>query len=187
MHGDHPTSEELLQYLDASLPAAERTSVGTHLSECDSCARAAAEMERIGREVRRLPLEKTSPGFTASVLQEIGLGTSRRRQSRVLETAAAMAAMVMVAGLLLATFFVTGVLKENPDAGTQTAVDTILKSGGDALARGMSAVGTAVTPYCSFLFGKGVLGVSVAALAVLILLAIVDWIAGRRLIHRATK
>lgn len=187
MHGDHPTREELLQYLDVSLAPPERAWIEEHLSGCPSCARAAGEMERIGTAVRGLPLEKTSPGFTASVLHEIGLVTSGGRQSRVLEIAAAMAAMMLVAGLLLAAFLAGGVLKQNQGTDTHTAVERILNTGGDAIDRGMNEFGTAVARYLSFLFGKDALGISVTALAVLVLLAVVDWVAGRKLMHRATK
>jgi hypothetical protein len=144
-------------------------------------------MERIAGGVRGLPMEKPSPGFTASVLHEIGLVTSGRRQSRVLEIAAAMAAMMLVAGLLLTAFFAGGVLNQNQAPNTQTAVERVLNTGGEAIARGMDKLGAALMPYLSFLFGKGALGISVAALAVLVLLAIVDWVAGRRLMHRTSK
>ncbi len=187
MHGDHPTTEELLQFVDRSLAPSDRAGVEEHLSKCPSCARAAEEMERVVTGVRKLPLERTSPGFTASVLHEVGLVTSGRRQSRVLEIAAAMAAMMLVAGLLLTAFFAGGLLSQNEGSDTHTAVERILNTGGDAIARGMNGVGTAMAPYLSFLFGKDALGISVMALAVLVLLAVVDWFAGRRLMHRTTK
>ncbi len=187
MHGDHPTRQEVLQFVDASLAPSERPGIEEHLSQCPSCARVAQEMKRIGTGVRDLPLEKTSPGFTASVLHEAGLATSGRRQSRALEIAAASAAMILVAGFLLAAFLAGGVLKQNEGAGTQTAVERILNAGGDAISRGMNEASAAVAPYLSFLVGKNALGISVAAIAVLVLLALVDWVAGRRLMHRTLK
>ncbi len=187
MRGDHPTRPEMLQFVDASLAPSERAGIEEHLLQCPSCARAAEEMKRIGTGVRELPLEKTSPGFTASVLHEAGLATSGRRQSRALEIAAATAAMMLVAGFLLAAFIAGGLLKQNEGAATQTAVEKVLNSGGDAISRGMNEAGAALAPYLSFLVGKNALGISIAALAVLVLLAIVDWFAGRRLMHRTTK
>jgi anti-sigma factor RsiW len=185
MSWNHIAREALQCYIDGELSPEERARVEAHVKECSSCAREAADLERIGKAVRRIPSERTSAGFTASVLHELGLAPSPRRSFRSLESAGALVAMVVVAGVLLSVFFATGVLKQTQVAETQSATGMFLEKGVAAVADGASAVGCWVATYLPFAFGKGVLGISFTTVAVLVLLGVIDRFAGRKLVHRA--
>jgi anti-sigma factor RsiW len=185
MSRNHIAREELHLYVDGELPSGDRARVEAHCRECSSCALAAGEMERIGKAVRRIPPERTSAGFTASVLHELGLAPSPRRSFRGLESAGALVAMVVVVGVLLSVFYATGVLKQGQVVETQSAIEVFAEKGGDAIAAGVNAVSGWVAAYLPFAFGKGVLGISITAVAVLAHLAVIDRFAGRKLVHRA--
>jgi predicted anti-sigma-YlaC factor YlaD len=184
MSRNHIVREDIHLYVDGELPSGHRGRVEVHLKECSSCALAAAELERIGKAVRCIPSERTSAGFTATVLHELRLAPSPRRSFRGLESAGALVAMVVVAGVLLSVFFATGVLKQAQVAETQSATGMLLTKGGEAVADGANAVGGWVAMYLPFAFGKGVLGISITAVVMIALLAVIDRFAGRRLLHR---
>ncbi len=96
-------------------------------------------------------------------------------------------AMVVVAGMLLSVFFATGVLRQEQVSDTQTAVGTALGAGGEAVARGVNTISSLAASYFSFAPGKGAMEISITALAVLGVLAAVDWLAGRKVQHRTSK
>jgi predicted anti-sigma-YlaC factor YlaD len=180
----HLARKDLLLYVDAELPVDERRLIETHLAACPSCANVAAGMVRVGKAVRNIPVEGTSAGFTATVLHELGLASSSRRRFRLLESAGALVAMVVVAGVLLSVFLATGVLKEEQVTATQSVAGLVLGMGRDAFVAGMNTISGTMASYLTFDFGKNAVEISLSALVVLALLAIVDRFAGRRVLHR---
>jgi anti-sigma factor RsiW len=185
MNGRHCTREELFLFIDGVLSQEERARVEAHCAECASCAVAAGSIERIGRGLRNIPVERASAGFTATVMRELGLARAPRRGFRGLESAGALVAMVVVVGILLTVFYLTGVLREGDVSATQAAAGKVLEQGGELAAGAVSAVGGWLAAYFPFAFGKGALGISLTAAVVLALLALLDRYAGRRWIHRA--
>ena len=184
MSQNHLTREILLLYIDGGLPHGDRIHIESHLRECHLCADVAAGMMRVGNTLRSIPPEQTSAGFTASVLHDLGLVSSRRRRLLALESAGALVAMVVVAGVLISVFVATGVLQEKKIADTQSAAGMLLGKAGGAIAESASAVSGLVASYFPFAFGKGVFEISIVAVAILGLLAVADWFVGRRLVHR---
>jgi anti-sigma factor RsiW len=178
MNPEHVTRENLLLYVDGELGQADRKGVEAHLRICPLCARAASGMERIGEGMRRIPLERTSAGFTASVLRELGLVSRPRLRLRAIEAAGALVAMVVVVGVLLSVFFATGVLKQDQVTEVQSVAGVFVEKGGEMITDGVSAVGGWLGSYLPSGIGKGV-GISITALVVMALLAVVDRYVGR--------
>lgn len=52
----HPREEQLNEYVDGTLDAAEQAGVAGHLDQCAECALLVAELQHIVREARGLPL-----------------------------------------------------------------------------------------------------------------------------------
>jgi anti-sigma factor RsiW len=184
MNQNHPLRKELFLYIDGELSPEEQLRVEKHLATCPSCVSLAAGIERLGKRIGSIPIEETSAGFTATVLHELGLISSPGRRTRMLESAGALVAMVVVAGVLLSVFLATGVLKEEQVSDTRSAAGMVLDKGGNAVAAAVDGVTKAMTSYLSFDFGKNALDISLSALVVLALLAIVDRFAGRKVLHR---
>jgi anti-sigma factor RsiW len=185
MNGRHCTREDLFLFVDGALPRESRARVEAHLAVCSACASAAGAIERIGKGVRGIPVERTSAGFTASVLRELGLTRSSPLAFRMLESAGALVAMVVVGAVLLSVFFLTGVLTQSQVSATQASAEKVLEQGGEFFADAMNSAGGWLATYLPFAFGRGALGISVTAAVVLALLALLDRYAGRRWMHRA--
>ena len=102
----HLTEEEIQQLAELKAGATD----GGHAAECDTCARRVAGARALERSLRQMPLEQASPALTATVMQSLGLVPRKRAAFWFVESLAAFAALCLVLGVLIAVFFLTGVV-----------------------------------------------------------------------------
>ena len=69
MTGEHPlTAEELMEFLDGELPAAQAAEVQAHVTSCDSCRRMSVELRGISRDLQRWDVERVPATLTAPAM-----------------------------------------------------------------------------------------------------------------------
>lgn len=71
---DHLTNAHLQEYVDRILATAEAKEVEAHLRDCEQCAKMVAAFRRLETELRRVPLEDVTAGFTDRVMSAIRIG-----------------------------------------------------------------------------------------------------------------
>ena len=102
----HCSNALLQEYSDGVLSGEALRNVAAHLASCAPCRRSAAALRRLDEALRRLPQETSDVRFTRSVMD----GIETDPAYRLLVWAGAAAGMTVVAGLVLAILFATGVL-----------------------------------------------------------------------------
>ena len=69
MTSEHPlTAEELMEFLDGELPAAQAAEVQAHVTSCDSCRRMSVELRGISRDLQRWDVERVPATLTAPAM-----------------------------------------------------------------------------------------------------------------------
>lgn len=91
----HPDFEELSEYVDGGLRAAERSRIETHLGRCADCSAAADRLRRLVTAARSLPREMSPP---PEVWREVRHRLPVRARRGVLYAALAAAVVVVAVG-----------------------------------------------------------------------------------------
>lgn len=68
---NHPTTERLQAFVEASLEDAERAVVASHLTGCSECRREADELRSLFQALGSLPVLEPSPGFADRVMRKV--------------------------------------------------------------------------------------------------------------------
>ena len=78
MTGEHPLSvEELMEFLDGELPAAQAAVVQAHVSGCDSCRRLGAELRGVSRDLQGWEVEDAPDTLTVPTTPQPRPGVCR--------------------------------------------------------------------------------------------------------------
>lgn len=93
---NHPTTQELFEFIDNRLNEGRAATITIHLAECALCRRR-AELERATRlMVRSEPLVKARAGFSASVMVNLVMPRQDSLVLRVLNKMGSLVAMIVV-------------------------------------------------------------------------------------------
>jgi len=181
---NHMTTDELLEFLDGTLPDSGKRVVEEHLRTCFSCRRALDDFRHLDSSLRKVPLVQASRGFTGNVMSRVVSGGKEPLTFRLLTGLSYAFAMLIVLVILGVVFVATGVIDIRSGSGEanrfQSAFDTA-SSTLDAIPTAMTAW---ITEYIPFAFGSGSLGITTAILVVVSMLFVFDRLVGWRIVSR---
>ena len=182
--GIHYSAEEFNLLLDGQLDSNEARRLEEHIRTCGQCRRAWEELGKIDAAMRHLPLVETRPEFTRSVVDRLLVAPRPSLLFRLLEKASYVFGLLIVLGLMIAAFVLTGVFKGTEIEQTKSVVNTITATAGDELSAALSAFNGWLVRYIPFAFNKGSISVAFFALVALVTLAAIDRLVGRRVMSR---
>lgn len=180
----HCTSERLNLLLDAKLAPGEEKEMRDHLSTCRQCRRAFENLSRVDVALRDLPLITTGAGFTRSVMDRILAGPKSSFAFRVLERMSYVFGLTIVLGIMIAAFVLSGVFDQAGIEQTQGVASDVMGRAADTVANSIGVFTAWLVQYLPFAFGKGSMGVAFFAVAVVMMLAAVDRLVGRRILQK---
>ncbi len=180
----HVSSARIHEYIDNTLSSEEKANAGDHLRDCGECKRAFEAFTGIDSSLKDLPLERTSPGFTRTVMERVNVARHSPFAFRVLENVAYLFGFFIVATITVTAFIVTGVLDAGQVSETQSAVGEVFSKAGSGMASSVEGLSKWLASFLPFAFAKGSLSVSLVALSVVIILAITDRLFLRRFMHK---
>lgn len=173
----HVTTEQILDYLDG---CSDRGTIDRHIEACPECSTLVAEFRLIDSTLRQLPLLKTGPGLTGRVMERVLKPAADSLSYRLLTMLAYLAPMTIVLVILGAVFSLTGVINlqgENPgSARSQGLVDLVSRVSQDA----SSLLISLLRDYAPFMAHGESVGISLAILIILTMLAVIDRVVGAR-------
>lgn len=180
----HYTVQQLNLLLDGRTTADEDRRMREHLSACASCRLAFENLSSVDTLLQKLPLLEIRPDFTQSLMARI-LGAPKQSLAfRLLEKLSYVFGLLIVLGIMIASFILTGVFDTNQIDQTKSVATGIADKAGEGLASSIGTFTAWLVQYLPFAFGKGSMSVAFFAFAIVLMLAVVDKVVGRRILQR---
>ncbi len=151
---------------------------------CRDCRSAWESLARMDAALRALPLTTTDPAFTRSVMDRILAKQPLPFGFRLLEKLPYLFGLLIVLGVMVASFVMTGVIDTSELDRTKSVAGGLVNKAGETLDATISAVTAGLVHYLPFAFGKGSMSVAFFAVAVVIVLAAVDRLVGRKVFQK---
>jgi anti-sigma factor RsiW len=180
----HCSSSQLNAYVDQCLSADEARVVDEHLHGCPECRRALRAIEYLDSALRSMPLVQVGSDFTNRVVRSLHVVQKSSFLFRVLEKVAYVFGLFIVVAIMLTAFVLTGVIDMGQVAESQSGASELVSRSGESLALGFRTFGELLSKYWSFTFGKESFGISVFIVIIVSVLAAVDKLLTRRIVHR---
>ena len=109
----HYTAEQFNVLLDGRMAAHDRQQMQDHLSACKECRSVFDSLSRIDAALRELPQVQTREDFTRSVMDRILAKKASPLAFRLLEKLPYIIGLVMVLGIMVASFIISGVFDKS--------------------------------------------------------------------------
>jgi hypothetical protein len=174
---DHPTDDQLQEFIDnrERLPG-----IKEHLDSCPECREIFRVMNRMDGALKTLPPVSTGAEFTQSVMSRIGSGRSSPFLFRFFGSIAHLAGLVVVLGVMAATFLFTGVINRGQVEQGQTVVGEYMQQVGGTVGGAMTTFNGMLRKLFPFAFGSESGVIWLLVVIVVIVLALADRVVGRR-------
>ena len=179
--GMHSTVEELHGLIDRQLDPSDHQRVTGHLQACPRCRSLYESLALFDSACKRVPLSTVAPGFTRSVLAALGVVPRTPLVFRLLEHAAYVFGLFVVAAIMTTVFVLTGVFTPNDAAAGKGPEAPLLHLLGSGFSDASTRFVGWLNEFLPFAFSHGALWVSAAALIVVLMIAVVDRSITRRM------
>ncbi len=183
MNGEHLTNEQLQSVIDGMLPRDEATSVTAHLGICQRCRNASAALQRLDATLKNLPATDLGADFTRNVLTRLDIVQKSSVLFRVVENLSYVFGMMLVLGVMLAVFVLTGVIDSSQVSNTQTWLNNAGSAVGETTSHVVALFAAALQSYLPFIFGNGNLKIAVMGTAAVGMLVVLDKFLKRRMLR----
>jgi predicted anti-sigma-YlaC factor YlaD len=180
----HFTSEQFNLLLDGRLTGGEEKRMREHFSVCTECRVGFENLERLDSALKGLPVVETRPDFTRLLMDRILVAPKPSFAFRLLEKISYVFVLLIVLGIMIASFVVTGVFEKIQIDQTKSVATGIADKAGESLANSIGAFTSWLVQYIPFAFGRGSMSMAFFAISIVIMLAAVDRLIGRRLIQK---
>jgi predicted anti-sigma-YlaC factor YlaD len=180
----HCTTEQFNVLLDGRVIGAEEKDIRDHISVCTECRLAFENLERIDTALCGLPVMETRPDFTRSLMERMLAAPKSPFLFRLLEKISYIFGLFIVLGIMIGAFILSGVFEAPQIERTKSVATGMVDKAGEGLASSIGAFTSMLVQYIPFAFGKGSMGVAFFAVAIVIMLAFVDRLLGRKIVQR---
>jgi anti-sigma factor RsiW len=177
---DHLTPDVLRLLEDGELPEEQAVAARVHMSACPQCSSAAQEIQRFDRALRRLPLQRSRPGFTQDVLAQLQIVPRAPLAFRILEHAGSVFGVVLVLSILLVVYVSATSPARGSEGVQQEAAGRVMQTVMSALDQGLAGFSGWLTHAAPQVFGHGAIGISLMLLLMVPAIALVDRLWGRK-------
>lgn len=183
MSSEHLTNEQLQSFVDGMLPPNEAASVTVHLRICSRCRNAAAALQRLDTTLRNLPIANLGGDFTRNVLTRLDIVPKSPMLFQVVENLAYVFGMMIVLGVMLAVFVLTGVVDSSQVSNTQTLLNNASDEVAEQTAHFVASFASALQSYLPFIFGNGNLKIAIMGTITVGMLVVLDRFLKRRILR----
>jgi anti-sigma factor RsiW len=183
---NHMSSDELNELIDGMLPDSTKARVLGHIEECPSCSSAYRQSLIIDRGARAQIVERTGAAFVDTVMRKITpLMTQQSRFERIIKYSANFFALMILAFMIygiifLLNYFIPAV--KNPLVGVGGLSNLSVVQ--NEISNGWNSLVTRTGRYLVTVLPQGKIPLWVYGFWSIIMVAIIEKIAGKRLRHR---
>ncbi len=183
MSSEHLTNEQLQSYVDGTLVRDESALVATHLRICLRCRNAAGSLEKLDATLKSLPSGNLGSDFTRNVLMRLDIAPKSSSLFGLVENLAYVFGMMIVLGITLVVFVLTGVIDSAQVTNTQTWLNTAGNIVGGQTSVFLTSFSRVLESYLPFIFGNGNLKIAVMGTASMGMLVLLDKFLKRRMLR----
>jgi len=183
MH-EHISDDLIQELIDGSLGAEDLGRVREHLENCAVCNAVHKSLLRFDNTMRRLPLERPGPAFTANVMAQLDPGLGLVRALRFLEIVPNILGLSIVLGSMLLVFVWTGVVDVSRFSWEEGYFGGVAGEAGATISSVLGTASVWLSDFLPFVFGSKTLNISISIVAVIVILAGIDRGIGRRLVRK---
>ena len=115
----HPPASEIQELVDGRLDPSRVRDLSAHCDVCLECRRVRDNLLSLDAGLRRLPLERTGPAFTATLMNRLNLARAAKTQTRMFEFFAFAFGLLVVLAVVASAFLITGGTDSVLDPATQ--------------------------------------------------------------------
>jgi len=180
----HFTSEQFNLLLDGRLSGVEEKNMREHFSACTECRFAFENLERIDGVLEGLPVVETRPDFTLLLMDRILVAPKSPFLFRLLEKMSYVFGLFIVLGIMIGAFILSGVFETHQMEQTKIVATGIVDKAGESLTTSIGTFTTWLVQYIPFVFGKGSMSMAFFAISIVLMLAFVDRLFGRKVVQR---
>ncbi len=183
---NHVSSDELNELIDGRLPDSTKARVLGHIEECPSCSSAYRQLLIIDRGARGQIVERTGAAFVDTVMRKITpLMTQQSRFERIVRYTANFFALLILAFMVYGIVFLINYFVP-ADKSPLTGVGSLsnLSVVQNEISNGWSSLITRIGHYLTTILPQGKFPLWVYGFWSIIMVAIIEKIAGKRIRHR---
>jgi len=180
----HYSSEQFNMLLDGRATAEETQRMREHLVGCSDCRSAFERLADVDVLLHKLSILETRPDFTRLLMDQILVAPKASFAFRLLEKLPYLFGLLIVLSTMIVAFVVTGVFDVTQFDQTRTAAGGIAGRMGESLATAMGSFSAWLVQYVPFAFGKGSMSVAFFTVAIVVMLAAVDRLVGKRVLQK---
>lgn len=159
----HPHASEIQELIDGRLDQSRERELSAHFDVCPQCRRVRDGLLSLDAGLRQLPLEHTSPAFTATLMNRLNLARAAKSQTRMFEFFAFAFGLLVVLAVVASAFLMAGGTESMLDPATQE----IAAGAGKAVESAIKAIGEWI-PVGNLLAGTGARTLIFSILAILL-------------------
>lgn len=176
----HVTNDLLQMFVDNALEEGGRVAVERHLSECERCRETFDELRSLDRAFREVPVERLDASFTRHVLSALNIVPKTPLWFRAIEHVAYVFGLMIVLGVMLTAFLITGVVKTEDVTNAQSFFNNASNAFGEQVKFLAAGLTEGAQQYVPFLFAHGSFKIALMGTAVIGMLALLDRVLKRR-------
>ena len=170
--------------LDGRLSGVEEKNMREHFFLCTECRVAFENLERLDSALEGLPVVETRPDFTRLLMDRILVAPKSPFLFRLLEKMSYVFGLLIILAIMIAAFILSGVFEAPQIEQTKSVAAGIVDKAGESLGTSIGTFTIWLVQYIPFAFGKGSMSMAFFAISIVIVLAAVDRLIGRRLIQK---
>ncbi len=170
--------------VDGLLPSSEAGSVQRHLNTCTRCTIGYKRLVGVHDALKNMPAEHVRSDFTQAILGKLGIVPKTPFLFRLAENLAYAFALMIVLGIMLSVFTITGVLNTQQLQQTQSAIGEVSGKIGSSMNSFLNVLTAALQSYLPFVFGSGSLKIALMGTVIVGMLALADRMVRRRVLRQ---
>lgn len=177
---EHVANDLLQMFVDNALEEGERGAVERHLSACVRCREIFNELRLLDQTFREAPVERLDTSFTRNVLSALNIVPKTPFWFRAIEHLAYVFGLMIVLGVMLTAFLITGVVKTEDVTEAQSFLNNASSAFGEQMKFLTTGLTEGVQQYLPFLFAHGSFKIALMGTVVIGMLALLDRVLKRR-------
>lgn len=183
MTSEHLTNEQFQMLIDDEVPVGDVRELRAHLRSCNRCTSTYNGWMGFDRMFSAMADESVNSDFTRNVLVKLNILPKESALFRVVENLGYVFGLMIVLGVMLSVFIITGVVRKDQLLQTKSVIGETVSQLTSQMDSGFGTLAAALQKYLPFVFGNESLKIVVMGAVIVGMLALVDRVMRGRVVR----